>query len=553
MESLAASLRTRSLKYTETWSRLMRELHTPGRWKQIVKEKDLSATDFALQVTHRVHELNGDAPGLLDTVLPPGGGPDPPHGSLFPAASQHDYNPRPAFLRVIDGGTLPTRAACNGTALFPDASSILPDLTHGFTCKLDEENGPDTLLALELDFQVPAASSTVRYLAFGYISPGSTPSSALPQNFVGKEAAKGIWRASSEAWRTNSITFAVPDVGSWLEREMLWHSHMLRAALTYDSYWQGHVLDQNGGYMYASGDNDAMARDPLNHALPLLFYAPKATRGGIRMAVSSTHNVVFAGGRIPKATFGWGLGYQAGNDKAPALDRAGWCCYPSDLELWILNAAMRYIMVTRDFNFLAEPVKSAWGEIAMADALWKITQHLLEVESVDGGVGLGPHGLLRMLTMDYNDGILLAPGNDMNVSLNNRSAESVLNSAQAVSILESYSTILAAVPPAVAQILGNLSTNISHLRALERQQRQAVEATWGGSWFARMWAPDSGWFGTEYNSSICECCPLSLWSSHNPLKLVLETLLRVEQRISAFGQNLSRRSASWSRALSERN
>eukprot|EP01043_Picozoa_sp_COSAG02_P008023 COSAG02_NODE_249_length_27097_cov_30.179155_12_plen_805_part_00 len=499
------SPRARLLKYTETWSRLMRELHTPGRWKQIVKEKSVSASDFALQVTHRVQELTGDAPGLLDTVLPPRGGPaEPPRGSLFPAASQHDYSPRPAFLRVIDGGTAPTRAACNGTALFPHDSSLLPDLTHGFSCRPDEAYGPETILALDLDVQVPAASSTVRYMAFGYIAPRSAPSTALPKKFVGQEVVKDIWKTSSEAWRTSSITFAAPDVGDWLERETLWHSHMLRAALTYDSYWDGYVLDQNGGYMYASGDNDAMARDPLNHALPLLFYAPHATRGGIRLAVSSTHNVVFTGGRIPKATFGFGLGYEAGSDKATASDRAGWCCYPSDLELWILNAAMRYIVVTRDFNFLIEPVKSAWGEITMADALWKITHHLLEVESVDGGVGLGPHGLLRMLTMDYNDGILLAPGNDMNVSLNNHSAESVLNSAQVVGILESYSAILAAVPPAVARTLGNLSTNVSHLRALETQQRQSVQATWGGSWFARMWAPDSGWFGTEHNSSICE-------------------------------------------------
>lgn len=498
------SPRGRSLKYTETWSRLMHELHTPGRWKPIVKEKDVSAADFALGVTHRVQQLTGEAPGLLDTVLPPSGGPPkPPPSSLFPAASQHDYSPRPAFLRVIDGGSPPTRAGCNGTALFPGATAALPDLTHGFACNLGEILGPEVLLALELDVEVPAASSIVRYLAFGYVAPGNTTSSALPDTFVGKEAVQHMWKASSEAWRTNSITFAVPEVGDWLERETLWHSHMLRGALTYDSYWDGYALDQNGGYMYASGDNDAMARDPLNHALPLLFYAPQATRGGIRMAVSATHNVVYRGGRIPKATFGYGLGYETGDDHASALDRGGWCCYPSDLELWILNAAMRYVVVTRDFDFLAEPVKSAWGEIVMADALWQITHHLFEVESVDGGVGLGPHGLLKMLTMDYNDGILLAPGNHMNVSENNRSAESVLNSAQAVGILQSYSAILAAVPPAVARKLGNLTANISHLQALESQQRKAVEATWGGDWFARMWAPDSGWFGTEYNASIC--------------------------------------------------
>ena len=91
---------------------------------------------------------------------------------------------------------------------------------------------------------------------------------------------------------------------------------------------------------------------------------------------------------------------QSGNEHAKALDRGGWCCYPSDLELWILNAAVRYVLVTRDWAFLAEPVKTTWGEIKTGDALWKITHHLFEVPSSAGGVGLGRHGLLKMLTMD---------------------------------------------------------------------------------------------------------------------------------------------------------
>lgn len=280
------SPRARSLKYVESWGRLMHEFHTPGRWAQSVKEKHVTATDFALAVTHRVHSVDG-APGLFDTVVPPTGGPaEPPPGSDFPAASEHDYNPRPAFLRVIDGGHPPTRMGCNATALFPDGPSK-PDLTNGLTCELGKAIGSETLLALELEIEVAPLSSTVRYFAFGYVAPGRTESSALPADFVGKDAAAAVWRASSETWRTNSITLSIPEVGDWLERETLWHSHMLRGALTYDSYWDGYTLDQNGGYMYGSGDNDAVARDPLNHALPLLYLAPQATRGGIRM-VSST-------------------------------------------------------------------------------------------------------------------------------------------------------------------------------------------------------------------------------------------------------------------------
>jgi hypothetical protein len=499
--------RKRTIKYTEVWSRLMRELHEPRPSQaHFVKEKIFSAAEFAAAVTHRVRRA-ADGSGLFDAGLPPSGGPpEPPPGSLFPSASEHDYHPVPTFLRVIDDGAAPTRLGCNGTALFPYGSS-LPDLIDGFHCDSSTIHGPETLLALELEMELPASSSTVRYLAFGYVAPGHTHSSALPAAFLGEHAADA-WRASSFEWRAQSITFAAPEVGDWLERETLWHSHALRAALTHDSYWGGSTLDQNGGYMYRAGD--AGVRDALNHVLPLLFYGANATRSGICMAVASTHNKMFSGGRMPKATFGFGLGFGVGKDSAAAKDRDGWCCYPSDLELWILNAAIRYVLITRDFEFLAEPVRSIWGITTMADALWRIVHHLMEVPSADGGVGLGPHGLLKVLTMDYNDGILLAPGNQMNVSLNNCSAESVLNSAQAVGILSSYSAILAALPPAVGRRLGDVTANISHLRVLESQQRKAVAATWGGKWFARLWAPDSGWFGTEYNDSIW-------WSNAFPL------------------------------------
>ena len=176
------------------------------------------------------------------------------------------------------------------------------------------------------------------------------------------------------------------------------------------------MIVRTGSYMYSDGDGQT-ARDPLNHALPLLFFAPNATKSGIRVAIASTHNTHWRGGRIPKATYGFGLGFAVGNDQASAHDRDAWCCYPSDLELWILQAAVRYVLTHRDWAFLTESVRSTWGEIKVADALWRISHHLLEVPSAQGGVGLGPHGLLKVLTMDYNDGILLGPNNSMNVHL----------------------------------------------------------------------------------------------------------------------------------------
>ena len=74
----------------------------------------------------------------------------------------------------------------------------MPDLINGLTCEAaGGVFGPEALLALELEVEVPASSSTVRYLAFGYVAPGENQSSALPDEVVGKEAANAAWLYSS--------------------------------------------------------------------------------------------------------------------------------------------------------------------------------------------------------------------------------------------------------------------------------------------------------------------------------------------------------------------
>eukprot|EP01052_Picozoa_sp_SAG31_P043910 SAG31_NODE_7472_length_1681_cov_1.244627_2_plen_388_part_00 len=105
-----------------------------------------------------------------------------------------------------------------------------------------------------------------------------------------------------------------------------------------------------------------------------------------------------------------------------------------------------------------------------------------------------------------NDGILLAPIKDPDIIANNRTGESVLNSAMAAGILADLADVLAAMPGRASE----LAANITHLRNLSAQQTSAVSAVWGGRWFPRMWAPDSGFFGTEQNQSIW-------WSNAFPL------------------------------------
>ena len=45
---------------------------------------------------------------------------------------------------------------------------------------------------------------------------------------------------------------------SWEARESRWHSYMLRSGLTYDSYYGNHILNQNGNYLFISGEQAGM-------------------------------------------------------------------------------------------------------------------------------------------------------------------------------------------------------------------------------------------------------------------------------------------------------
>jgi len=82
--------------------------------------------------------------------------------------------------------------------------------------------------------------------------------------------------------------------------------------------------------------------------------------------------------------------------------------HPSDLEIWTLGAAARYVLSTRDASPLFQNAtrnQSSHGEAGPAggpqlaapaplhEALWMLFRRLVEV------IGTGPHGLLRMLHM----------------------------------------------------------------------------------------------------------------------------------------------------------
>ena len=51
--------------------------------------------------------------------------------------------------------------------------------------------------------------------------------------------------------------------------EIKWHSFYLQAAVTYDTFFDEHIIDQGTAYRYFAGFQGAI-RDPLQHVLPFI-------------------------------------------------------------------------------------------------------------------------------------------------------------------------------------------------------------------------------------------------------------------------------------------
>lgn len=252
-------------------------------------------------------------------------------------------------------------------------------------------------------------------------------------------------------------------------------------------------------FISSQGQNIAI-RDPLNHVMPLLFVEPKYVREQIVMAVATSS----ASGQLPYGVSNFGQVIENNS---------------SDIGLYAINAAARYVLATGHSDFLREIIRTPWGLTEVGDGLWKLASWYMT--SFDaGGCGLGPHGLIRMHGGDYNDGI--RSGCQMG---GGKADESVLNSMMAVGIFRSWADVLEVVAMADSKrdVVGSSSgggsgggkgrssrmdvaTNISSLRAFASQQELAVSATWEenehGGWFARAWSDSGGWCGKVSNASV---------------------------------------------------
>lgn len=389
------------------------------------------------------------------------GGPVP---ALAPGASMDDLAPPSIFLVSLDGHI--DAFSTDATAFFRNGPAEPGGARVPLDNTLRPANGEPALL-LDRHLQLtPNESRTLSFL-FGYLPEGFTLESLLAKYNAEPTTLLGT---SSAKWQANMPSLRV-DGEPWVEREIAWNAGYLRSGLTYDSFFREYILSQGAGYQYLAGLQGA-ARDPLQHALPLIFTDPRAVRGILRYTLKE----IQADGSIPYGIVGAGVPMP--------------CRYlPSDLELWVLWLASEYVLATRDTAFLNERVSPYPPAAQSRSALTvrELLHHCFQYSTEQ--IGTGEHGLQRMLNGDWNDSIVVNRLTPQKVAEVTEQGESVLNAAMATWVFDDYARML--------DYAGD-EGNAAQARAKAEAQRQAVRKQWNGRWFRRAWlGKDLGWTGEQ--------------------------------------------------------
>src|SRR4029079_18966132 len=144
------------------------------------------------------------------------------------------------------------------------------------------------------------------------------------------------------------------------------------------SYFDEHILNQNGYYQYTMGFQGA-ARDPLQHSMPFLFSDPEIVKSVLRY----TRKEVRDDGSLPYGIVGSGVVAPMASDNA------------SDLPMWLLWLTSAYVLATRDKEFRNEKIPLSLSATAgRTETVRNLLEHCYRHQVND--VGVGEHGVMRM-------------------------------------------------------------------------------------------------------------------------------------------------------------
>lgn len=317
--------------------------------------------------------------------------------------------------------------------------------------------GQGRMFAVRSDLAIgPGQTKRLRF-AYGYAPMGSPvvidPRHAEPQFDGLAEYRKELGE--------RLVYFDAEGADPALHRELAWHAYQIEASVGRRDYFEGPVVPQGSAYLYLHGA-DGAARDLGIFSVPLTYVDPDLARAELELYM----RVQFAEDeRFSYAFQGHGM-----LDDAQGIHHA-----PSDLDLFFVWALGEYVGATGDTFFLdrkvpfwpreARPDATSWDHLAAA------LNHLFEV------VGTGEHGLIRVGTGDWSDGIVIeSPNRDLAIE----AGESVPNTQMAIAVLPRIADLVEERDPALAETI----------REHVDGYRQALASAWGGSFYGRAFYGD---------------------------------------------------------------
>ena len=488
-----------TLRWTEVW---------PGT---TVSMNEHGKLNYVRTVKHSKDGYRIHATVVPNVTVPAGTKPLPFPANITAGASWFDPEPLPVFFVAIRcEGNFTSRPHTSGattrasdlfapphSAASPRPTSLNGSQVRDFDNSFPARTATAGVYAIERTLVLqPGESAQLRSL-FGY-EPAGFDAFALKSKYTGE---RGSLRWTVEQWAAMpqpSLEIGGAQ-GVWIERELRWHSYMLRAGLTrYERFYNETMLSQAGSYEWDGlHGGEGNARDPLSHVLPFLNNGgdqAAALRSVVQLILKSKRAATNAGkpseygGRIP--------GFIGGNLLLAAVGPA--TINPSDEEMYLLLTASEYILAQRDTIWLDTKINSPFNwTSSVGDSMWQSFLHTRD------SVGVGEHGLLRMQTADHNDGILgqfqLQNASCENHSVATAHGESVMNAGLAAYSLRQY---------AEALTLAGGATNLQRAeqaRAFALSQRVAAAKTWSScppgskakGWFKRAWLGSDalGWRG----------------------------------------------------------
>ncbi len=219
----------------------------------------------------------------------------------------------------------------------------------------------------------PGRRVTLRY-AYGMAKAAQIP--GLVKRY---RAKPNPYAASASRWASWVPQVNLGRSRAWLSRELQWDAYMVRSDATYENCAGHHILSQGGYYQYDL-DFQGAYRDPLQHALPMIYTDPYLAR---EVLLYSAAEQPRGGGQIPYGRISDCQRFDLGT--------------ADDLDLWLLLTAAEYGLASRDSHFFNAKVPWADGGSA---TLWQHLKAAVDHQESQRG----PHGeYLSGATGDWSD------------------------------------------------------------------------------------------------------------------------------------------------------